>query len=312
MTELEQNLNTILEEKQTKIIPENIKEGITVLGIEGSYSGLDTSDATAAESDILEGKTAYVNGNKITGNLIISDYNIKVENYTGGYDWVAFFTEMKLDCSKATSLQYAFRDMKNLKKLHLKDISKITNYSYAFYNAWQLEEITVDDTNTLDLSNATNTSYMFANNSSSVSGTRKSQLPVNIINTQNVTNMSYMFDDTDFETIPELDCSSCVKISYCLTRRNDKLKNFGGFKNLGKAYTQQNEGFKDYWLTLTYTTGMTHESVMNIINKLYDLNITYNVANGGTLYKQRISLPNDITLTDAEKQIAIDKGWYFA
>lgn len=82
MTELEQNLNTILEEKQTKIIPENIKEGITVLGIEGNYSGLDTSDATATESDISEGKTAYVNGNRITGTLINQNItrNIFVKN----------------------------------------------------------------------------------------------------------------------------------------------------------------------------------------------------------------------------------------
>ena len=37
-----------------------------------SSSGLDTSDATATESDIANGITAYANGSKITGNIPIS------------------------------------------------------------------------------------------------------------------------------------------------------------------------------------------------------------------------------------------------
>lgn len=39
MTTLENNLADILSEKQNKIIPENIKAGITILGVTGTYTG---------------------------------------------------------------------------------------------------------------------------------------------------------------------------------------------------------------------------------------------------------------------------------
>ncbi len=72
----------------TNLSAANIKQGVTVqvgdsanssriLSIAGSYSGVDTSDATAVASDILSGKTAYASGSKLTGTLTVSHY------YTG-------------------------------------------------------------------------------------------------------------------------------------------------------------------------------------------------------------------------------------
>ena len=49
------------------LLPEYIKKGITLGGVTGTLESLDTSDATALPEDILWGKTAYVNGEKITG-----------------------------------------------------------------------------------------------------------------------------------------------------------------------------------------------------------------------------------------------------
>ena len=50
---------------------DKIVSGNTILGIEGTAStgGIDTSDADATASDIVAGKTAYVNGEKITGTV---------------------------------------------------------------------------------------------------------------------------------------------------------------------------------------------------------------------------------------------------
>jgi hypothetical protein len=55
------------------LVARNIKTGVQIFSVTGSY----TSDATARAGDIVSGETAYVNGSKVTGSLIINKY------YTG-------------------------------------------------------------------------------------------------------------------------------------------------------------------------------------------------------------------------------------
>lgn len=71
MSELQDKLKSIYEETSSKLTPENLKSGVTLLGVTGAISegGIDTSDATATENDILVSKTAYVKGEKIEGTI---------------------------------------------------------------------------------------------------------------------------------------------------------------------------------------------------------------------------------------------------
>lgn len=62
---LNTKIKNILTEKTLKVRPENIKKDVSILGITGTY----TADADATANDIKTGKTAYVNGNKITGEF---------------------------------------------------------------------------------------------------------------------------------------------------------------------------------------------------------------------------------------------------
>ena len=52
MTELEQNLRLIKNEKDTKILPENIKEGVQIFDVIGTYRG--TYDGSISEEEYQE------------------------------------------------------------------------------------------------------------------------------------------------------------------------------------------------------------------------------------------------------------------
>ena len=124
---------------------------------------------------------------------------------------------------------------------------------------------------------------------------------VSPMDTSNVTNM-YGFYGNDYAitTAPEFNAGKVTNINAALN--STELITFGGFKDLGKAYTQKTANYSNYTLNMSRCSKMTHESLMNVINGLYDLNLTYDVANGGTLYTQtlRIGPDNIAKLTAAE------------
>ena len=75
------------------IQPENIIDGVEILGVVGNYKGIDTSDATVTPDKVLAGTTVYINNEKIEGTLpnngaleyIPSDeLQIVPEGYTSG------------------------------------------------------------------------------------------------------------------------------------------------------------------------------------------------------------------------------------
>lgn len=66
------------------LIPENIRLGVTIYGVDGllnSSEDLDTSDATATADDIVESASAYVNGVKIIGTHVCKANPILSKTY---------------------------------------------------------------------------------------------------------------------------------------------------------------------------------------------------------------------------------------
>ena len=107
---------------------------------------------------------------------------------------------------------------------------------------------------------------------------------------------------------------NCEKVKYVANafQYSTKIENLCALTDLGKGYTQKTANYSDYTLDLSSCKVLTHESLMNVINGLYDLNLNTNLStNGVVTYKQKLVLgaTNLSKLTEEEQAIATSKGW---
>jgi len=83
------------------------------------------------------------------------------------------------------------------------------------------------------------------------------------------------------------------------------LTTLGGFQNLGMAYdTSNSANYGSYKLDLSVCTKLTHDSLMNVINGLYDIK-----SKGCNPQQLILGSVNLAKLTAEEIAIATDKGW---
>ena len=197
-----------------------------------------------------------------------------------------------LDISIRTDLNLMFGECYSLTTIPQLDTSNATDMSYMFGNCHSLTTIPK-----LDTSNVTNISGMFKGCTSLTT--------VPQLDTSNATDMSYMFQTCNsLTTIPQLDTSNVTNTRdtlYYLT----SLENFGGLLNLGQAYsTSLSANYYTYGLKLSNSTKLTHESLMNIINGLYDIK-----TKGCKSQQLVFGATNLAKLTSEEIAIATNKGW---
>ena len=84
-----------------------------------------------------------------------------------------------------------------------------------------------------------------------------------------------------------------------------KLTNLTFMTNLGKAYlTTASENNAMYTLDLSSCTTLTHDSLMDVINKLYDIK-----TRGVKAQSLKLGSTNVAKLTSEEIAIATEKGW---
>lgn len=300
MTELERKINNLVEDYQ-----ENLVLAQSIGFPEVAYEG-----TTATPEDIAEGKTAYSNGKLLEGTMQVNNNNatiiagsVPTGASNGGSGIVQILEVIDAPLSTGSDASYCFKNCAALKEIP-KNL-RTTNarkMGGMFIGCKALKEVYQTET-CLNMDKVTSAASMFQ--------ACEKLSTVGDLHLPELQYMGSMFKYCyNLVTIGRLYVPKVIDLTEMFWN-NTYLRNLGGWIDLGKGYTQKTEYYKPYTLSLTTSTAITHESLMNIINGLYDLNLTYDVANGGTLYRQKIELTATCKnrLSAEEIAIAEAKGW---
>ena len=86
------------------LLAENIKSGVTISGVTGTF----TNDGTAKASDMADGVTAYVNGQKVTGTVLVTSGGASHTQFYDGIESNNNYPDRYIVRGKFTS-NYLFR-----------------------------------------------------------------------------------------------------------------------------------------------------------------------------------------------------------
>lgn len=229
----------------------------------------------------------------------------KVNNIeTGGGDIGEYFPSTFHAGGRNTTYTHYHEHIKKVPKFELIASDVFCNIGGLFQDYKAVEEIDLSGVNTSEI---TLMNGLFDNCLS------LTNLDLSGFNTSKVTTMADMFYNCKKITSLDLSGFDMSSVSHIQTMFGycNALTNLRFGSDLGKGFTQKSNNYSQHTLSLGNSTLLTHDSLMDIINKVYDLNLTYDVANGGTLYTQKLLLgsTNMAKLTADEIAIATNKGW---
>ena len=228
-----------------------------------------------------------------TDTILASNFDTEIASIESGVDINEYLSDTITNGSDSLG-GWA----KTIKKMRSPLTIKGTSAQYMF-NRYPLNELPQ-----LDTSNVTNMSDMFN------SCNKLTTIPQ--LNTSNVANMSDMFSGCNkLTTILQLNGEKLTNINYVF-RSCSSLENFNGLINLGQAYsTTTSANYGNYRLDLSDSKSLTEQSIINILNNLYDI-----ATKGCKTQTVTLGATNLAKLTSTEGQQALasaqSKGWNVA
>lgn len=270
------------------IIPEGTKD-IETNGIynvkEFANANVNIPDKKLGTKSITQNGTYTATDDGLDGysKVEVSTSGVDIDNYfnatikSGTYTNPSWKQNIKKWRSplilEGTSCSYMFREFPfDETVLPEIDVSNATSFYQIFYNAKSIKEVSW-----LKGGKATSFASMF--------GYCTALQKVNLLNGEFVTDISGMFDG-------------------CLN-----LTDVGGIKDLGKAYlTTASANFLYYTLSFSGSSNLTEQSIINVLNNLYDIK-----TKGCNVQKVNLGSNNLAKLTSEEGQQALadaqTKGW---
>lgn len=237
-----------------------------------------------------------------------------------------------INTSSATNMQNMFSNSYNLASITFGENFNTENVT-NMQNMFNSTALTSLDLSKFKTSKVTNMSQMFR-------GFKGTTLNLSTFNFSKVTNMQNMFDScknlqeitfptvfdtskvewlsyafsscTALESLPLFDCSAVTSINNLFkygTATDFAITTLGGFNNLGKGYlTSRSANYSSYTLDLSVCNNLTEQSLINVLNGLYDIATkgcnTQSCILGSTNLAKLTSAAGQQALSDAQT-----KGW---
>ena len=274
---------------------------------------METLDLSSFDTSNATNMSYMFNNCQALTNLDISNFN--TTNVTKMNDMFNMCHQLNnidthsFDTSNVTNMSGMFVNFNGL-SIDVKhfNTSKVTNM-YNMFAACQF--LTSLDLSNFDTREVTNMSYMFSSCRKLIS------LNISSFNTSKVTNMSSMFQS--FESLTSLDLSNFDTSN--VTKMSNMFYNSNGIKNIIGTLDMQKVTNANYMfnscsaleevhihnlgvnLSLSDSPKLTHDCLVELINNLQTVTSTKTLTLGST---------NLAKLSDAEKQVATNKGWTLA